>query len=545
MAKVNLPEGWCLSRITDIALKGEQRTPNDSEEFIYADIGSINRDLKVIESPQKLIGGSAPSRARKVIKSGDVLVSLTRPNLNAVALVPEIFDDQIASTGFEVIKPLIVESRYIFAITRSKHFIDAISGAVQGALYPAAKSSDVQGYEFPLPPLAEQKVIAEKLDTLLAQVDNTKARLERIPEILKRFRQSVLTAAISGKLTEDWRRGSAFKEDAVLFGSLVSESSVGLVRASGEQYEDSAGRHQYVKMNNIDNFWGHNTDNLKYVDASEEEVSKYGLEKGDWLFNTRNSIELVGKSCVWKGEEGLLYNNNILRVRFHDKVLADYVELFIKSPKGQQLLTTIKSGTTNVAAIYQKQLFQLPIDITELEEQTEIVRRVEELFAFADRIEHAAQAALSRVNNLTHSILAKAFRGELTADWRAANPELISGDNSAEALLERIKAERETIKNQPKTKSPAVKKKTGSRMSTQIIKVVEALKQAGEPLSGQQLLAAAGYPSDSSTDQLEQFFLDVREALVTEKSIVKLKRADDGQDWFAVAEPIEKNEEQS
>ncbi|HCD2061012.1 TPA: hypothetical protein NBJ75_003111 [Serratia marcescens] len=73
-------------------------------------------------------------------------------------------------------------------------------------------------------------------------------------------------------------------------------------------------------------------------------------------------------------------------------------------------------------------------------------------------------------------------------------------------------------------------------MSKQIIKVVEALTQAGEPLSGQQLLAAAGYPSDSSTDDLEKFFLDVRQSLIVEKSIVKLERKNDGQDWFSLAE---------
>ncbi|EHR42032.1 hypothetical protein [Alishewanella jeotgali] len=71
----------------------------------------------------------------------------------------------------------------------------------------------------------------------------------------------------------------------------------------------------------------------------------------------------------------------------------------------------------------------------------------------AERIEHAAQAALSRVNNLTQSILAKAFRGELTADWRAANPDLISGENSAEALLARIKAERDKVKPTKKAKA--------------------------------------------------------------------------------------------
>ena len=77
-----------------------------------------------------------------------------------------------------------------------------------------------------------------------------------------------------------------------------------------------------------------------------------------------------------------------------------------------------------------------------LKEQTEIVRRVDQLFTRADRIEHQVNQSLARVNNLTQSILAKAFRGELTEQWRKDNPELISGENSASALLERIKAER-------------------------------------------------------------------------------------------------------
>lgn len=433
MAEVNLPEAWLATNLGALLeLKYGKSLPaqsRDGESFpVYGSNGIVGKHSKPLLTAPGLIVGRKGSY-------GEVQFSSTPffP-IDTTYFVDEFYDQPIRYWYYQLKFLPLTEMNRSTAI-------------------PGLNREDAYEQPIALPPLAEQKVIAEKLDTLLAQVDNTKARLERIPEILKRFRQSVLAAAVSGKLTEEWRDGAAFKEDSVLFGSLISESSVGLVRASGEQYEDSAGRQQYVKMNNIDNFWGHNTDNLKYVDASQEEVGKYGLEKGDWLFNTRNSIELVGKSCVWKGEEGLLYNNNILRVKFNDSVLADYVELFIKSPKGQQLLATIKSGTTNVAAIYQKQLFQLSVHITDLGEQAEIVRRVEELFAFADRIEQAAQAALSRVNNLTQSILAKAFRGELTADWRAANPELISGENSAEALLARIKTERTKLSQTKKGRS--------------------------------------------------------------------------------------------
>jgi type I restriction enzyme S subunit len=94
----------------------------------------------------------------------------------------------------------------------------------------------------------------------------------------------------------------------------------------------------------------------------------------------------------------------------------------------------------------QKVIKNLEVYFPSLSEQTEIVRRVDQLFAHADRIEQQVNNALARVNNLTQSILAKAFRGELTEQWRKDNPELISGENSAEALLERIKAERAAVK---------------------------------------------------------------------------------------------------
>ena len=109
---------WVLANIDSVSLKCEQRTPKEDESFIYVDIGSVDRDLKTIAEPQYLFGKEAPSRARKVINFGDVLVSLTRPNLNAVAYVDKKYDDQIASTGFEVIKPLI-NSKYIFGLVRS------------------------------------------------------------------------------------------------------------------------------------------------------------------------------------------------------------------------------------------------------------------------------------------------------------------------------------------------------------------------------------------------------------------------------------------
>ncbi|MCG8391962.1 MAG: restriction endonuclease subunit S, partial [Pseudomonadales bacterium] len=271
---------------------------------------------------------------------------------------------------------------------------------------------------------------------------------ERIPKILKRFRQSVLAAAVSGKLTEEWRADKPFNPEQKIFSEIIESAQVGLVRSSKEQesFQSESHHSPYLKMNNIDNDWGVSIDELVYVRSDDVERDKYRLKVGDWLFNTRNSSELVGKSCVWKDSCECLYNNNILRIRLLCGYLPDYLEVWFRSPVGRASLESIKSATTSVAAIYQKQLLKQNVPFPDQKEQTEIVRRVDQLFAYADTIETQVNNALERVNNLTQSILAKAFRGELTEQWRKDNPDLISGENSASALLEKIKAERAAAK---------------------------------------------------------------------------------------------------
>ena len=130
-------------------------------------------------------------------------------------------------------------------------------------------------------------------------------------------------------------------------------------------------------------------------------------------------------------------------------VMADndkpWVNIFLRSIYGRSEIEFRSTGNQlSMRNIGQKALLEIPIPKPPVEEQTEIVRRVEQLFACADTIEKQVNNALARVNSLTQSILAKAFRGELTAQWRAENPDLISGENSAAALLEKIKAERAT-----------------------------------------------------------------------------------------------------
>jgi len=319
----------------------------------------------------------------------------------------------------------------------------------------------LKSLEFPLPPPEEQKIIADKLEKLLAQVETTKARLERIPEILKTFRQSVLSAAVGGKLTEEWRAINGIREIKSVtwqdiladgkesfkrgpFGSALKKSM--FVESGFKVYE------QYCPINDDCSY-------ARYYVTPEkfEEMKAFEVLDGDFLISC-SGVSLGRITQVPPGSERGIINQALLRVRLNKAIYNDdYFKILFRSPTFQKAIFANSTGSAIPNLKSTKELKAMPVPLPDFNEQTETVRRVEDLFAFADSIEQKVNAALQRVNNLTQSILAKAFRGELTAEWRAANPELISGENSAEALLAKIKVEREALKP---VKKGSVRKKS-------------------------------------------------------------------------------------
>lgn len=323
-----------------------------------------------------------------------------------------------------------------FAYYALLNITEALKASAHGVAMPHITKAGMEAWEIQLPPISEQKIIAEKLDTLLAQVESTKARLEQIPQILKRFRQAVLGAAVSGKLTEDWRDNSS------LSGWI--EGKLGeFIKKPSYRTSSKSNKEGLIPVLRMGNLQGGKLDWTDLVYTSDTiEIEKYKLEYNDVLFNRTNSPELVGKTAIYKSEQPAIYAGYLIRVQCLPDLNPDYLNYHLNSILGRQYCYSVKSDGVSQSNINAQKLIAYPITVPPLPEQHEIVRRVEQLFAYADTIEKQVNNALARVNNLTQSILAKAFRGELTAQWRAENPELISGENSAAALLEKIKAER-------------------------------------------------------------------------------------------------------
>jgi type I restriction enzyme, S subunit len=158
-------------------------------EFKYVDLSAVDQDSKSIAEVRAVACAEAPSRARQVIRSGDVLVSTVRPNLNGVAHVPPELDGATASTGFCVLRSRSrqLDSRYLFQWVKSPSFVDEMVLRATGASYPAVSDRIVCESKLPLPPLSEQRRIAEILD----KADALRAKRRAARAQLDTFTQSI------------------------------------------------------------------------------------------------------------------------------------------------------------------------------------------------------------------------------------------------------------------------------------------------------------------------------------------------------------------
>jgi type I restriction enzyme S subunit len=459
MSEASFPQEWVKCTIGDAcALNPKEKLPDNLDVGFMPmagvptnHFGTCNFETRPWEKVKK---------GFTQFKNGDVIFAKITPCFeNSKAAIIRDFPSGwgAGSTEYYVLRPYgdLVRPEILFALIKSKEFL--VSGAVNmsGSVGHKRVPKDfVSGYELPLPPFAEQKVIADKLDTLLAQVENTKARLERIPKILKRFRQSVLAAAVSGRLTDEWRRGRPNNPSwvALRLGALIKNGPQNGIYKPLKLYGSGS------LIIRIDSFydgqiscWG----KLKRVKIEAAEIEKWQVHQGDLLINRVNSIEYLGKSAlVGELSEPAVFESNIMRLSLdRAKAAPEFISLFLRSPAGIAQLRSNAKLAVNQASINQGDVKNCSMELPGLDEQTEIVRRVDQLFVHADHLEQQVNNAMARVGNLTQSILTKAFRGELTEQWRENNPELISGDNSAAALLEMIKSERAAVKPVKKTRS--------------------------------------------------------------------------------------------
>lgn len=446
MSEGKLPEGWVKSELDNILLTiiGGGTPSKAIPEYYQGDIPWMSvKDMNkhtLTDTIDHITNDAVENSSTNIIPAGTPIIA-TRMSLGKI--VTASFDSAINQDLKALFLSSGVERNFFIHWYRSQ--AQLIESLGTGTTVKGIRLEVLKALSINLPPFFEQKIIAEKLDTLLAQVDSIKALLECAFNKLEMFKRVVMDFAVKGDLTKEWRNKNEINEWKIThwenilldkkdsfrrgpFGGALKKDI--FVERGYKVYE------QYCPINDDCSF-------SRYYITEEKfyEMNKFEVHAGDFLISGAGSIgkiTLVPEGC----EKGII-NQALLRVRINNEIYDKrfFLTLF-RSPMFQKVIIENSTGSAMQNLKSVKELKQIPVPLPCLSEQHEIVRRVEQLFAYADTIEKQVNNALARVNNLTQSILAKAFRGELTAQWRAENPDLISGENSAAALLEKIKAER-------------------------------------------------------------------------------------------------------
>jgi type I restriction enzyme S subunit len=198
----SLPQEWTYARLGDICDPVDRINPRiePEKEFIYLEIASINNHQK-ITAPRRYFGKDAPSRARQLVKAGDTLFSTVRTYLRHIAIVDKMYDCQVASTGFCVIRPRTpISNRWMFYLVQTDNFLNPLTKIQRGTSYPAVRDSDVFAQIIPLAPLSEQQRIADEIERRLSEADEIEKIADQSLRLSERLRQSILKTAFEGKL---------------------------------------------------------------------------------------------------------------------------------------------------------------------------------------------------------------------------------------------------------------------------------------------------------------------------------------------------------
>ncbi|MGJ7507064.1 restriction endonuclease subunit S [Variovorax sp. GT1P44] len=368
--------------------------PNDP--FTYVDVAAVDNKKKAIVGARTMMGAEAPSRARKIVRAGDVLVSTVRPNLNAVALVPESLDGEVASTAFCVLRatPRVLPE-YLYFFVRSNRFIRSVCKLATGALYPAVSDARILDQKLPLPDLQAQRRIVDVL--LCAQ------RVIRLRHDIREKTAQMVPALFFDMFGDAATHPKGWP--VVPLGSLLK------LNPQNGLYKHKSAYGAGTPIVRIDSFRdGELSDpaHIKRLQVNGDEIRRYGLAEGDIVVNRVNSPEHLGKSVLIPAlAEPTVFESNMMRlVLDRERVLPRYVFAALQTHRTRQHFQLHAKRAINQASLNQQDLKSLPVMLPPMEKQIGFAR-----YAEATAAAQATEALMLKGAEATlESLLARTYR---------------------------------------------------------------------------------------------------------------------------------------
>ncbi|MEK6564574.1 MAG: restriction endonuclease subunit S [Candidatus Omnitrophota bacterium] len=325
---------------------------------------------------------------------------------------------------------------YFFQAPRYRKFISAIS---KGTNINNLKREHILDIDFCLPSSQEQNQIVDSLEELLSDLDNAIENLKKAQAQLKVYRRAILKKAFIGK----WNKVPL---------QNISEAVGGCAFKSSSFIEQ--GVYQVIRIGNVRPGLIRLSVSPIFLDSIDEKIaSKYLLIPGDVIISltgTRKKRD-YGYTAVVK-ERHLLLNQRLAYLRFNETCLPEFFLYYSWTESFKDSFFASETGNVGQGNVGMKAIQSTEIPLPSRQEQKQIVQSIESRFSVCDMMEESIVENLQKAEALRQSILKEAFEGNLTEEWRKKHKDLISGENSAEALLIKIKAEKEALQGKSKGK---------------------------------------------------------------------------------------------
>ena len=332
-----------------------------------------------------------PSRANLSAEAGDILFAKMQGTRKTLLLDSET-EENIYSTGFYAVRanPEVITTECLYYLIDSELFLAQKDKNCSGATQKAITNGGMAKIEISVPALSEQGILVDKLKHLTQLIADKKKQLNLFDEIIKsRFIELFGDPKLNPR-----------KWDMVTIGDIATDVRYGTSRPATD-----GGKYPYLRMNNLTYDGYLDLIDLKYIDIPENEIEKCVVRNGDVLFNRTNSVELVGKTCVYNLDSDMIIAGYIIRVRIDDRVLPVILSSYLNSTVMKEQLRSMAKGAVNQANINAQELRSIPIYLPPITLQHEFATFAEQV----DKSKFEIQKSLEKLEILKKSLMQQYF----------------------------------------------------------------------------------------------------------------------------------------
>ena len=438
-------EGWKQLPIGDLTVRTKQLDPRRKPDkfFRYVDVSSVSNLLFKIVSAVEVTGAVAPSRARKEIRTGDVLFATVRPTLKRIALVPADLDGEIASTGFAVLRAdlHVLDPRYLYSRLLTDSFIKRMGELQRGASYPAVRDSDILAEIIPVPPLPEQRKIAAVLGLVQRAIEQQERLIALTTELKKVLLHKLFTEGLRGEpqkqtelgpVPESWEVSKLadlfeIKHGYAFDGAFFRPDGQYILLTPGHFFEEGGFRDQ--------------KDKTKYYVG--EIPHGYVLAKGDLLVAmTEQKAGLLGSTIIVPESGKFLHNQRLGLIQNLDeqRLTKLFLYYFFNTAAVRKQIFLTSSGS-KVRHTSPSKIRELRIALPSLDEQNEILQLLQAAGTKFEVTERKRQSITDLFRTLLHQLMTAQIRvNDLDLDGILPQPVAEIGDGVAPRAGALVKA---------------------------------------------------------------------------------------------------------